>query len=45
MEYRCTPGIEDRLAEAGIDPTLRAEDVSLERFCALARVLAAPKAG
>jgi 16S rRNA (adenine1518-N6/adenine1519-N6)-dimethyltransferase len=39
------PGIEDRLAEAGIDPTLRAEDVSLERFCALARVLAAPPAG
>ncbi len=34
------PGIEEKLAEAGIDPTLRAEDVSLERFCALARLLA-----
>ena len=39
-----TPGIEDALTAAGIDPTLRAEDVSLERFCALARVLAASTA-
>jgi 16S rRNA (adenine1518-N6/adenine1519-N6)-dimethyltransferase len=33
------PDIEDRLAEAGLDPTERAEQVPLERFCALARVL------
>ncbi|WP_172328655.1 16S rRNA (adenine(1518)-N(6)/adenine(1519)-N(6))-dimethyltransferase RsmA [Mangrovicoccus sp. HB161399] len=34
------PDIEAKLEEAGIDPTARAETVSLERFCALARVLA-----
>ena len=33
------PGIEEMLAEAGIDPTQRAEQVPLERFCALARVV------
>ena len=31
------PGIEDHLTAAGIAPTQRAEEVSLERFCALAR--------
>ncbi len=31
------PDIEDRLISAGIKPTDRAETVSLERFCALAR--------
>jgi 16S rRNA (adenine1518-N6/adenine1519-N6)-dimethyltransferase len=31
------PDIEDRLRAAGIDPTMRAEEVSLEAFCALAR--------
>ena len=35
-----SPDIEERLTEAGIAPTARAEEVSLERFCALARVLA-----
>lgn len=34
------PGIEDALVEAGIDPTDRAETVDLERFCALARIVA-----
>lgn len=34
-----TPGIEDHLSAAGIAPTERAEQVSLEAFCALARVL------
>jgi len=34
-----TPDIEDRLAAAGIAPTDRAETVSLERFCALARAI------
>lgn len=33
------PDIEDRLRAAGIRPTDRAEAVSLERFCALAREL------
>ncbi|SLN43474.1 Ribosomal RNA small subunit methyltransferase A [Falsiruegeria litorea R37] len=32
-----TPGIEDHLLAAGIKPTERAEQVSLEAFCALAR--------
>ncbi|ASM72138.1 MULTISPECIES: 16S rRNA (adenine(1518)-N(6)/adenine(1519)-N(6))-dimethyltransferase RsmA [Roseobacteraceae] len=36
------PDIEDRLATAGIKPTERAEQVSLEGFCALARAVAAP---
>ncbi|MEP1494576.1 rRNA adenine N-6-methyltransferase family protein, partial [Pseudophaeobacter sp.] len=31
------PGIEDHLKAAGIAPTERAEQVSLEEFCALAR--------
>jgi len=33
------PDIEDRLKAAGIAPTERAEQVSLEQFCALARAL------
>jgi 16S rRNA (adenine1518-N6/adenine1519-N6)-dimethyltransferase len=33
------PDIEDRLLSAGIAPTDRAETVSLEQFCALARVM------
>ncbi|MCT8328642.1 16S rRNA (adenine(1518)-N(6)/adenine(1519)-N(6))-dimethyltransferase RsmA [Albidovulum sediminis] len=33
------PDIEARLAAAGIDPTARAEDISLEGFCALARAV------
>ena len=35
------PGIEDALRAAGIEPTARAEEVSVEGFCALARQLAA----
>ncbi|HBS50056.1 MAG TPA: 16S rRNA (adenine(1518)-N(6)/adenine(1519)-N(6))-dimethyltransferase [Rhodobacteraceae bacterium] len=35
------PDIEDRLHAAGIAPTERAEQVSLEGFCALARAVAA----
>jgi 16S rRNA (adenine1518-N6/adenine1519-N6)-dimethyltransferase len=34
------PDIEDRLRAVGIDPTARAEEISLEGFCALARALA-----
>jgi len=34
------PDIEDRLLAAGIPPTARAEEIDLERFCALARSLA-----
>lgn len=34
------PDIEDRLTAAGIAPTDRAEQVDLERFCALARTFA-----
>ncbi|MVO14252.1 16S rRNA (adenine(1518)-N(6)/adenine(1519)-N(6))-dimethyltransferase RsmA [Parasedimentitalea huanghaiensis] len=34
-----SPDIEDHLKEAGIPPTERAEQVSLEAFCALARSL------
>jgi len=33
------PDIEDRLRAAGIDPTKRAEEISLEGFCALTREL------
>lgn len=33
------PDIEEKLRAAGIDPTARAEDISLEAFCALARGL------
>jgi 16S rRNA (adenine1518-N6/adenine1519-N6)-dimethyltransferase len=35
------PGIEDHLIAAGISPTRRAEEISLEQFCALARSVAA----
>ncbi|MFB2595650.1 16S rRNA (adenine(1518)-N(6)/adenine(1519)-N(6))-dimethyltransferase RsmA [Paracoccus sp. p4-l81] len=35
------PGIEDHLAAVGISPTERAENVSIEGFCALARSIAA----
>ncbi|MDD7970535.1 16S rRNA (adenine(1518)-N(6)/adenine(1519)-N(6))-dimethyltransferase RsmA [Roseinatronobacter alkalisoli] len=35
------PRIEELLEQAGIAPTARAEEISLERFCALARALAA----
>ena len=38
------PDIEALLLDAGIAPTARAEEISLERFCALARVLAASRA-
>jgi 16S rRNA (adenine1518-N6/adenine1519-N6)-dimethyltransferase len=37
-----TPDIEDRLRAAGIPPTERAEQVSLEGFCALSREIAKP---
>jgi 16S rRNA (adenine1518-N6/adenine1519-N6)-dimethyltransferase len=36
------PDIEDRLVAAGIKPTERAENLSLEAFCALAREVAKP---
>lgn len=36
-----SPDIEDRLRSAGIAPTERAEQVSIEGFCALARAVAA----
>ena len=35
------PDIEDRLIAAGIAPTDRAETVTLEQFCALARAVEA----
>lgn len=35
------PEIEAKLVAAGIAPTARAEEVSLEQFCALARIVAA----
>lgn len=34
------PEIEAQLVAAGIEPTARAEEISLEKFCALARVIA-----
>ena len=34
------PDIEDQLLAAGIQPTLRAEEISLEQFCNLARLVA-----
>lgn len=34
------PGIEEQLLAAGIPPTARAEEIGLEQFCALARLLA-----
>lgn len=33
------PEIEAQLVAAGIEPTARAEEISLERFCALARIV------
>ncbi|MEM1076133.1 MAG: 16S rRNA (adenine(1518)-N(6)/adenine(1519)-N(6))-dimethyltransferase RsmA [Pseudomonadota bacterium] len=36
-----SPNIEDHLTAAGISPTARAEQISLEEFCALARVVTA----
>lgn len=35
------PQVEDWLRAAGIEPTQRAEEVGLEQFCALARIVAA----
>ena len=35
------PDIEEKLRAAGLEPTARAEEISLEGFCALARVIAA----
>ncbi|HRK42131.1 MAG TPA: 16S rRNA (adenine(1518)-N(6)/adenine(1519)-N(6))-dimethyltransferase RsmA, partial [Gemmobacter sp.] len=35
------PQIEDQLRAAGLEPTARAEEISLEGFCALARQIAA----
>ncbi|MBS0563069.1 MAG: 16S rRNA (adenine(1518)-N(6)/adenine(1519)-N(6))-dimethyltransferase RsmA [Proteobacteria bacterium] len=37
------PGIESLLEAAGIAPTARAEEIELERFCALARLVAAAR--
>jgi 16S rRNA (adenine1518-N6/adenine1519-N6)-dimethyltransferase len=34
------PDIEAQLVAAGIKPTARAEEISLEKFCALARIVA-----
>ncbi len=34
------PAIEDKLLAAGIAPTARAEEIDLEHFCALARIVA-----
>lgn len=39
------PDIEDRLIEAGIDPKQRAEQVSLEQFCALSEVVRNTRGG
>lgn len=36
------PGIDERLRNAGLEPTARAEEISLEGFCALAREVAKP---
>ena len=38
------PDIGDKLRAAGIEPTARAEEISLEKFCALARLVAGPVA-
>ena len=35
-----TPDIEDHIRAAGLSPTERAEQVSIEGFCALARAVA-----
>ncbi|MFD1912357.1 16S rRNA (adenine(1518)-N(6)/adenine(1519)-N(6))-dimethyltransferase RsmA [Halodurantibacterium flavum] len=40
-----SPDIEALLQEAGIPPTARAEEIDLERFCTLARLLAPATAG
>ena len=32
-------GIEEKLVSAGIEPTARAEEIGLEQFCALARLI------
>lgn len=34
-----SPDIQDKLVAAGIQPTQRAEEIGLEQFCALARIL------
>jgi 16S rRNA (adenine1518-N6/adenine1519-N6)-dimethyltransferase len=34
------PQIETHLREAGIEPTARAEEISLEKFCALSLIVA-----
>ncbi|MGI9388998.1 MAG: 16S rRNA (adenine(1518)-N(6)/adenine(1519)-N(6))-dimethyltransferase RsmA [Boseongicola sp.] len=39
-----SPNIEEILVKAGIEPTDRAETVNLERYCALARLIAASNA-
>ncbi|MFV0300781.1 MAG: 16S rRNA (adenine(1518)-N(6)/adenine(1519)-N(6))-dimethyltransferase RsmA [Paracoccus sp. (in: a-proteobacteria)] len=39
------PDIEALLGAAGIPPTARAEEIDLERFCALARLLAEARSG
>jgi len=39
------PWIEEALAEAGLPPTERAEQVTLEGFCALARIVAERRSG
>ncbi|QIR86031.1 16S rRNA (adenine(1518)-N(6)/adenine(1519)-N(6))-dimethyltransferase RsmA [Paracoccus sp. AK26] len=39
------PQIESLLQDAGIPPTARAEEIDLERFCALARALQAARQG
>ncbi len=33
------PDIEDKLREVGIEPTARAEEIGLDRFCALSLAL------
>ncbi len=37
--------LKDKLNAAGIAPTARAEEIGLEQFCALARILAPRRAG
>ena len=36
------PDIEDKLRQAGIEPTQRAEEIGLDRFCALSLLVSAP---
>jgi 16S rRNA (adenine1518-N6/adenine1519-N6)-dimethyltransferase len=33
------PDIEEKLVAAGLEPTARAEEISLEGFCSLARII------